>query len=330
MRLQPGLRMARQQLPPIPNRTISTTLSIPVGFPPSDNAPTTSKLAQGFPKLFLQRANAAHTAYGRLSTLIKTPNVDPDIIWAAYEDFHRLLPSAPREHEHVHTLRHALRRCIPDWRNIRRQTDGRLSTAQRWARLKSPHPFEYRMRTILQDMRELGHTPTVPDYYWVLSQLAAAGHATAAEAVLREMMALARLPTAEIYTLVLQACIRKLETRIPHSAVEEGAATASRIARDVVEAMGEQGIEIDSKHVSLLLRVFKASLHIEGFELLLRTLFAFDIKRPDRMAKEFEDRLKAADQNGQPLPLPLKVNRDILTTMMHVWGEAGEIGRAHV
>ena len=88
--------------------------------------------------------------------------------------------------------------------------------------------------------------------------------------------------------------------------------------------MGEQGVEINSKRASLLLRVFKASLHIEGFELLLRTVFAFDVKRPDRMAKEFEDRLKAADQNSQPLPVPLKINRDILTTMMYIWGEAGE------
>lgn len=183
------------------------------------------------------------------------------------------------------------------------------------------------MRTILQDIREIGHTPRLSDYHWVLSQLAAAGHATAAEAVLREMIALARLPTADTYSLVLRACIRRLESRIPYSAVEEEAATASRIAREVVEAMGEQGIEINSKHVSLLLRVFKSSLHIEGFELLLRTVFSFDIKRPDRMAKEFEDRLKAADQNNQPLPVPLKINRDILTTMMYVWGEAREFSK---
>jgi hypothetical protein len=319
--------MAKQRLPPIPNRTLLTTLSIPIPSPPSDNAPTTSKLADAFPKLFLQRANEANTAYRRLSTLIKTPNVEPDIIWAAYEDFHRFLPSAPREHDHVHTLRHALRRSIPDWRSVRRQTDGRLPAAERWARLRTPHPFEYRMRTILQDIRELGHTPDLSDYHWVLSQLAAAGHATAAEAVLREMIALARLPTADTYALVLRACIRKLETRMPYSAVEEETATASRIAREVVEAMGEQGVEINSKHVSLLLRVFKASLHIEGFELLLRTVFSFDVQRPDRMAKEFEDRLKAADQSSQPLPVPLKINRDILTTMMHIWGEAGELSK---
>ena len=47
------------------------------------------------------------------------------------------------------------------------------------------------MGTILQDIRELGHTPMLSDYHWVLSQLAAAGHATAAEVVLREMIALA-------------------------------------------------------------------------------------------------------------------------------------------
>ena len=327
MRLPPRLRMARQRLPPISNRTISTTLSIPVSFQPPDNSQTTSKLADAFPKLFLQRANQANTAYGRLSTLIKTPNVEPDIIWAAYEDFHRLLPSAPRELEQVYTLRHALRRSVPDWRSVRRRTDGRLPATKRWARLRSPHPFEYRMRTILQDIRELGHTPHLSDYHWVLSQLAAAGHATAAEAVLREMIALARLPTADTYALVLRACIRRLETRVPYSVVEEETAAVSKIARDVVEAMGEQGIEINSKHVSLLLRVFKAGLHIDGFELLLRTIFAFDIKRPDRMAKEFEDRLKAADQSGQSLPVPLEINRDVLTTMIYIWGEAGEISK---
>ena len=286
-----------------------------------------SKLVDSFPKLFVQRARKANTAYGRLSTLIKTPNVEPDMVWAAYEDFHRLLPSAPREREHIYTLRHALRRSVPDWRTVRRETDGRLPAAERWARLKSPHPFEYRMRTILEDIRELGHTPHLSDYHWVLSQLAAAGHATAAEAVLREMIAFARLPTADTYTLVLRACIRRLETRIPHSAVEEEAATASRIARDVVEAMGEQGIDINSKQVSLLLRVFKVSLHVEGFELLLRTVFSFDVKRPDRMAKEFEDRLKAADQDGQPLPVPLNITRDILTTMVYIWGDAGEFSK---
>ena len=35
----------RQRLPPISNRTISTTLSVPVPFQPSDNASTASKLA---------------------------------------------------------------------------------------------------------------------------------------------------------------------------------------------------------------------------------------------------------------------------------------------
>jgi hypothetical protein len=327
MRLPPRLRMARQRLPRIPNRAISTTLSIPVAVPPSDNAPTTSKLADAFPKLFVRRTNEAHTAYSRLASLVKIPNVEPDILWAAYEDFHRLLPSAPHEPGVVHTLRYALRLCVPDWRSVRRQTDGRIPTTQRWARLKSPHPFEYRLRTILQDIRGLCDIPGLSDYHWVLSQLAAAGHATAAESVLREMMGLAKLPTAETYTLVLRACVRRLESRVPYSAVEEEAATASRIARDVVEAMGEQEIEINIKHVALLLRIFKASLHIEGFELLLRTVFAFDIKRPDRMAKEFEDRLKAADKNGQPLPVPLKINRGILTTMVHMWGVAGEFSK---
>ncbi len=111
---------------------------------------------------------------------------------------------------------------------------------------------------------------------------------------------------------------------MPYSAVEEEAATASRIAREVVEAIGEQGVEINSKHVSLLLRVFKTSLHIEGFGLLLRTVFSFDINRPDRMAK---DRLKAADQNNQQLPVPLKIDRDILTTMVYVWGKAEEFSK---
>ncbi len=95
MHLPPRLRMAKQRLPLVPNRTISTTLSIPIPSPPSDNAPSMSKLADAFPKLFLRRTNNANTAYGRLSTLIKTPNVEPDMIWAAYEDFHPLLPSAP-------------------------------------------------------------------------------------------------------------------------------------------------------------------------------------------------------------------------------------------
>ena len=36
------------------------------------------------------------------------------------------------------------------------------------------------MRTFLQDIREIGHTPKLSDYHWVLFQLAAAGHATAA------------------------------------------------------------------------------------------------------------------------------------------------------
>ena len=59
------------------------------------------------------------------------------------------------------------------------------------------------------------------------------------------MITLARFPTADTYTLVLRVCIRRLETRVPYSALEEEAATASRIAREVVEAMGEQGSELE-------------------------------------------------------------------------------------
>ena len=140
-------------------------------------------MREAFPKLFLRHTNNANTAYGRLLTLIKTPNVEPDIIWAAYEAFHRLLPSAPREHAHVYNPRHALDRSVLDWRIVRRQADGRLPANERWARLASPHPFEYQMRTILQDIREIAHTPMFSDYHWVLFQLAAAGHATATEQV---------------------------------------------------------------------------------------------------------------------------------------------------
>ena len=153
MHLPPRLRMAKQRLPPIPNRTISTTLSVPIPSPPPDNAPSMSTLADAFPNYSCDMP-IRRIGVSKSSSIPQILN-EPDIIWAAYEDFHPLLPSAPREHEQIYTPRHALRRSVPNWRSVRRQTE-------RWARLTSPHPVEYRMRTFFaRHTRDWPHSKVV-------------------------------------------------------------------------------------------------------------------------------------------------------------------------
>ena len=89
--------MAKQRLPPIPNRAISNTLSVPIPSRPPDNAPPISTLADDFPKPFLRCANNANTAYRRLRILINTPNIE-----RTRHDFHRLTIRPPQTRADLH------------------------------------------------------------------------------------------------------------------------------------------------------------------------------------------------------------------------------------
>lgn len=197
-----------------------------------------------------------------------------------------------------------------------------------WQKLQSPLPHENRLQMILRHMKEANQTPTVDDFNYIIKQMSAVGHVRGASDVLHELDSIPGLePNNITFRHVLQTCVFLIESPFPTEVRNLAVKASTEVALDIVDRMQAMNMDIEEAIVELLLRIFKENRNIEACEQILRTVCAFDIRRPDRMPEEFEARLKEADRLQKPLPVPLKLTTSMFTTLVSLYGSAGEIPR---
>lgn len=197
-----------------------------------------------------------------------------------------------------------------------------------WQKLQSPLPYENRLQTILRHMKEADQTPTVDDFNYIIKQMSAVGHVRGTSDVLQEMDSINGVEPSKI-TLrhVLQTCVYLIESPFPVEVKNLAVKASTELALDIVSRMQRMKMDMDEPVIELLLRIFKEDRNFEACEQILRTVCAFDIRRPDRMPEEFEARLKEADKLGQSLPVSLRLTTSMFTTLISLYGSAGEIPR---
>jgi hypothetical protein len=221
-----------------------------------------------------------------------------------------------------------LRKCSPSLEALRTYSMQPASEDGLRHRVRHPLPYEDRLRAIIRHMRDAQQPPTIQDYNFILGQMAAVGHVTGAAAVLKEMEDVGGMqPSHSTFIYVLRTCVFLLESNQSSSARGALVQAATELANHVVKRLGEMNIEMDTRTMEFVLRIFKETGATAAFERLVRAMCAFDVTRPDRLPEEFEERLKAADSSGKPLPVPLPFTTSMFTTLITLYGRAGEVSK---
>lgn len=263
-----------------------------------------------------------------LEGMLSTPGTTYQSIWESYLTLREATKREGGAPLPLELFQAVLRRCMPAWITLRTAAMKPTTEHGELQRLRSPLPYENRLQIILRDMKGAKHTPTIDDFNHIIKQMSAVGHVQGAMAVLKEIDATKGItPTAATYTLVLKTCVFLIESNFPQQVRSLVVKASTEVATDIIERMQSAGTGMSAPTLESILRIFKEDGNIEACEQVLRSLCAFDVRRPDRMPEEFETRLKEADRSGEPLPVPLPVTTSMFTTMMNLYGSRGDLPR---
>lgn len=261
-----------------------------------------------------------------LEGIISASNSTYQDVWKSYLTLQAVVqqdggPPIPKN-----LMQAVLRKCSPSFEALRVKSMQPTSESGSWKRIRQPLPYEQRLRAVIRHMRDAQQPPNIQDYNFILGQMAAVGHVKGAAAVLREMEDVGGIqPSISSFSYVLRACIFLLESTQPDSVRPILVELATELASNVVKRLSELNMEMDTRIIELVLRVFKETGDIDAFERLMRVMCAFDVTKPDRMPEEFEERLKAADLSGEPLPMPIPLTTSMFTTLLTLYGRIGDI-----
>jgi hypothetical protein len=255
---------------------------------------------------------------GRLLEALAQERVNHTRVFSLYASLLDLMvtESLPKElHQQV------LRKCIPSpaemrYTNARRIIRGDIPP--------SPHPYEARLKTVIDNMRRSGHEPDLDDFHFVLEQFAAVGHHRGAIAVYRAMKRDGYELRSKTFGLCLQAIAHRQTLSVHPSMRPTIIAETVHLCHELVREMKEHRARWTSVKLDLIMRILKESTDISTFLDLLRTAYGIDLQYPDKAPL-------SQSASTTPLPslpaAPLPLSTSALNTIIDMLGSAGDVSR---
>ncbi|KAJ3485353.1 hypothetical protein NLI96_g5019 [Meripilus lineatus] len=200
------------------------------------------------------------------------------------------------------------------------------------SRPRYSHVHEIRFQSIIHNIREAGHYPTLDDYHFILEQFAAVGHHLGAVKVLQEITSFGLAKTPKTYGLCLQALCHRLKLPCYHKLRPHLVVETSNICMKLLNEMWAVNIPFTSVNVDLAIRVLKETLDLEVLQKLLKVAYGIDLAFPDRPPLEFwdQDRTKDVPREGDlasHVPTPQPFSTAALNTTIDVLGRIGNISK---
>ncbi|KDQ64792.1 hypothetical protein JAAARDRAFT_238051 [Jaapia argillacea MUCL 33604] len=261
--------------------------------------------------------------YEALTDAISLDHVSPSRAWGYYNELLHLMPAdeLPLElHQQV------LRKCVPPKHAvraamIRKYAEGRNP--------KTPYIYEFRLQAVIRNMRATALTPALDDYHFILEQFSAVGHYLGSHQVLQELKEGGVTPTSKTYGLCLQAlayrlalpCNRNDRPRLVHE--------ITRMCEEYLTEMKRYGISFTSVNYDLALRVLRETADYETFETLLRVGYGVDLKNPDCLPLEFQEKSPGFVKRSVTAPIaePLPFSTAALNNTIDTLGRMGRVSK---
>ncbi|KZT72611.1 hypothetical protein DAEQUDRAFT_592719 [Daedalea quercina L-15889] len=275
-------------------------------------------------------SQAAESKLSDLRFLTRRLRPDVDQVWGTYQHLQHQLhyDKLPLEvHQEV------LRKCTLPAVEHRAAAARRLTPP---SRKKEKHRHEPRMKMIIRNIRVAGFTPSIDDYHFVLEQFAAVGHYKGSMEVMKEVTKAGLPKTPQTYGLCLQALCHRLA--MPYYENQR-----PRLINEVMDfctklqtEMEERRVPFTSVNVDLVVRLFKETSDVEGFQKLLKIAYGIDLSFPDRPPLELWGQTPTAEGesssavlsgSAEATPSTLPFSTAALTTTIDFFGKLGEVSK---
>ncbi|KAI9448286.1 hypothetical protein H4582DRAFT_1842691 [Lactarius indigo] len=300
---------------PSSSRTVTTSLS----FDEFTHAPApTSELSP----IELLVATKTRDLLGSL----ERSGSNPSRPWSHYVDLlnYMGLEKLPLE---LHQL--VLRKCVPP-ASVVRAASARENRARFYPH--APHAYEYRLQTVMKNIRSAGWRAELDDYHFILEQFAAVGHYVGSRRILQEMAYTGIEPQSKTYSLCLQALAHRLT--LPYSKVKYPTLIeeTTKMARELIQDMRTRKVPFTSVNVDLAIRILRETVDEKGFDELIKFSYGIDLAYPDCLPLEvIEQQAAPEDASSEVLDSPLyslqPLSTPALNTILDMLGRTGRISK---
>ncbi|KAG9038361.1 hypothetical protein FRB95_001773 [Tulasnella sp. JGI-2019a] len=254
------------------------------------------------------------------------PTFRPKDIWDRYVSAQRdhIAPLRQEVHQQV------LRKCVLPSLTLTPYVSAELIRRYGWPS-KTPHRFEYRLRSVLDNMKEAGFTPALEDYNFVLKHFAATGHYRGAMEILRELedADVRTSPNSETFHHCFQAlafhATLPIRGRLRGKEIED----LSKVCKELMERTEALYMDFPTAALDALVKIHCLSMDLDALERVLRIGYGVDLSNPDRHPNEYLERQqRVADRavaQGEAIPAAPSLTTSLLNAIVIALGRAGQV-----
>ncbi|KAG8883585.1 hypothetical protein FRB97_006279 [Tulasnella sp. 331] len=274
----------------------------------------------------IQSVQTARKHILNLEGALGRPRFRPLDIWRRYITAQRdhIAPLRKEVHQEV------LRKCVLPSVALTPFVSADLIRRYGWPS-KTPHRFEYRLRGVLDNMKEAGYTPALEDYNFVLKHYAATGHYQGAMEILRELedADVRTTPNAETFRYCFQALAFHATLPVRGRLRGREIVDLSKACRELMETMEAIYMDFPPAALDALVKIHCLSMDLESLERVLRLGYGVDLSNPDRHPNEYLERQqRIANQaiaQGNTIPAAPALTTALLNAIIIALGRAGQV-----
>ena len=237
---------------------------------------------------------------------------DSSDVWSCYVDFTNNLGQSDLPLE-IHQK--VLRKCMPHPSVLRPISASRMRDGPP----QTPHIYEARLKTVIQNIRLTGENPSLEDYHFILEQFAAVGHYTGSMQVYNELKHVHKLrPEARTFTLCMQSIAHRLS--LPMYKLQRARIVSDAMAscRKLLDDFKEFKMPPTSVFYDLTIRILKETADENTFSQLMKVGYGIDLDYPDHPENSV-----ASTEVQQALPF----STHALNTTLDMIGRTGNLSR---
>ena len=217
-----------------------------------------------------------------------------------------------------------LRACTPE-RDLVRAHVARLLQQDKLDWHQLIHPYESRFQKILQNIFSAGFNPSIEDYHFVMSQLAAAGHYTGIRKYMRDMGRVGLEPDQQTFGYFLRAIAHRVSLPIPSSERPAILRNLVDIAIQALREMVDLRIPPSSMNLDFAFRVLSEVHDPQAIAELLRLGYGMDLSYLDSPPIDATSAPSTSAAVWLPQTLPFSINA--LNSLLEALGRWGQISK---
>jgi hypothetical protein len=217
-----------------------------------------------------------------------------------------------------------LRACTPQ-RDVVRAHMARLLQEDKLDWHQLTHPYESRFQQIIQNISSAGFNPSIKDYHFIMSQLAAVGHHVGIRKYMRHMDGIGLEPNQVTFGYLLQAIAHQISLSVPSPERPDMVRKLAGTVVEVVREMVDLRIPPSSANLDLAFRVLSEVHDLQGVAEVLRLGYGMDLSYLDSPPIDTDP--VPSTPTAEWLPQALPFSTSALNSILETLGHSGKISK---